>query len=462
MGSRSRKTSISKRNRAPRFVIQEHHARALHWDFRLEHEGVLVSWALPKGLPETPATNHLAVHTEDHPIEYLDFEGDIPKGEYGGGTIRIWDRGTYDLEKWKPREVMVVLHGNRASGRYVLFPTRGDDWMIHRMDPAPADYEPMPGQMPPMLAVAGALPATDEGWSYEFKWDGVRAIVFVDGGRVRALTRNGKDLVASFPELRAIGEFLGSRSAIIDGEIVAFDADGRSDFGRLQQRLHIETKSLVEKRAREVPASYLAFDLLYLEGHLLISQPYDERRRELESLKLEGSSFATPPAFHDTSGTDVLRVARERGLEGVVIKRRQSRYSPNKRSGDWIKVKNIRSQEVVIGGWTDGKGARAGGFGALLLGVQGDRGLTYVGKVGTGFTEATQKEILRRLRPLAKDRSPFATRLAPSAESAAHFVRPKLVGEVRFNEWTRDGLLRQPSWRGLREDKTADEVVRES
>lgn len=334
--------------------------------------------------------------------------------------------------------------------------------MIHRMDPAPSGFEPMPDLMQPMLAIAGALPASDEGWSYEFKWDGVRAIVFVDGGRVRAVSRNGKELTASFPELRSLGEFLGARSAILDGEIVAFDETGRSDFGRLQQRLHVESKSVIAKREREVPAFFLVFDLLYLEGHLLISQPYDERRRQLESLKLEGDSFATPPAFRDRSGTDVFRVARERGFEGVVIKRRQSQYAPGKRSKDWIKVKNIRTQEVVIGGWTEGKGARGGGFGALLLGVPGEHGLSYVGKVGSGFTDATQKEILRHLRPMVRDSSPFVTRLSSAEQSVAHFVRPKLVGEVQFNEWTRDGHLRQPSWRGLRTDKTADEVVRES
>src|SRR5579871_1437045 len=184
----------------PIFVIQEHHARALHWDFRLERDGVLVSWALPKGLPMDPKVNHLAVHVEDHPFDYKDFEGEIPKGEYGAGTVRIWDRGTYETEKWRDNEVMVVLHGTRASGRYVLFPTGkpdGKNWMIHRMDDAPAGYEPMPEAMPPMLATPGTLPRAKPGeWAYEFKWDGFRAIVFVDGGRVRALSRNGNDLVA--------------------------------------------------------------------------------------------------------------------------------------------------------------------------------------------------------------------------------------------------------------------------
>ena len=210
MGSRSR--NRRREPSSPKFVIQEHHARALHWDLRLEHDGVFVSWALPKGLPISPSTNHLAVHTEDHPLQYGGFEGEIPKGEYGGGNVSIWDQGTYELEKWAEKEVMVVLHGVRAQGRYVLFPTGGKNWMIHRMDPAPQGFEPMPKRIAPMLAVLSANPPEPPGWAYEFKWDGVRALVFVDGGRVRATSRNDNDLTATFPELRAIGEFLGSRS----------------------------------------------------------------------------------------------------------------------------------------------------------------------------------------------------------------------------------------------------------
>ena len=249
--TRRRASSGRKRSR-PKFVIQEHHARALHWDFRLERDGVLVSWAIPKGIPTDPATNHLAVHVEDHPLEYGGFHGEIPKGEYGGGTVSIWDRGTYETEKWNDREVMVVLHGRRAKGRYVLFATSGKNWMIHRMDPPATGFEPMPKNVKPMLALAGRLPAESQDWAVEFKWDGVRAVVFVDGGRVRASSRNEKDLTESFPELRAVGEFLGSRSAILDGEIVAFDEGGRPDFGRLQQRLHLTGEHRISTRARQI------------------------------------------------------------------------------------------------------------------------------------------------------------------------------------------------------------------
>ncbi|MCU1489155.1 MAG: polymerase LigD, ligase domain protein, partial [Acidimicrobiaceae bacterium] len=382
----------ARQSTAPTFVIQEHHARALHWDFRLEHEGVLVSWALPKGLPLDPRSNHLAVHTEDHPLDYGSFEGEIPQGEYGGGKVIIWDRGTYQTEKWTEREVKVVLHGKRATGRYVLFPTGGKNWMIHRMDPPPPGFEPVPDKISPMLAESGQLPNKDEGWAYEFKWDGVRAIAFVDGGRVRALSRNDKDLTASFPELRGLGEHLGSRAAVLDGEIVALDPSGRPSFGRLQQRLHLGSASEVARRARDFPANYFAFDLLYLEGRSLLSEPYDERRQLLEGLELSGDSFVTPPTFRDRPGADVLAAAREGGLEGIVAKRKDSPYRPGQRSGEWIKVKNFRTQEVVIGGWTEGKGGRSGSLGALLLGLPGPEGLQYVGKVWTGFDEATRRQ----------------------------------------------------------------------
>jgi len=452
-----------------RFVIQEHHARSLHWDFRLERDGVLVSWALPKGLPVDPKQNHLAVHTEDHPLEYLGFEGEIPAGEYGGGRVTIWDRGTYECEKWSDREVIVVLRGATAAGRYVLFRTdragkgssagRGEQWMIHRMDPAPTDWEPMPALVRPMLCQTGDLPTPDGEWSFEFKWDGVRAIVYVGGGRVRIVSRNDLDVTVSYPELRGLGEALGSRPAVLDGEIIALDADGRPSFGMLQRRMHVSEAARARRLATQVPATYLVFDLLYLDGHRTTGLTYDERRSLLESLDLEGPAWATPPAFPGGPGADVLRAARERGLEGVVAKRRDAPYEPGRRSDRWIKVKNFRTQEVVIGGWTPGRGRRGGTIGALLLGIPSPSGLAYVGKVGTGFTDQTLAELVTRLRPLARKTSPFVGPLPEAQVAGAVWVRPSLVGEVQFGEWTGDGRLRHPSWRGLRPDKAPLEVV---
>jgi bifunctional non-homologous end joining protein LigD len=454
--------SRKQKAKEPTFVIQEHHARALHWDFRLERGGVLVSWALPKGLPVDPKTNHLAVHVEDHPLDYGGFEGVIPKGEYGAGQVTIWDKGTYETEKWRDDEVIVHLHGERSSGRFVLFSTGGNKWMIHRMDPAPADFEAMPTEIAPMLAKMGDVPTDGAKWAYEFKWDGIRAIVYVEGGRVRALTRNAKPLGPTFPELNDIGLHLGSTSAVLDGEIVALDDQGRPNFSALAHRLHLASKAAVDKAARLTPASFFAFDLLYLNGHSLVALPYDERRRLLEALKLQGETFATPISVTGKKAGDVIAVAAERGLEGVVIKRRDSPYESGQRSGDWIKIKSYRAQEVVIGGWTNGKGGLARTLGALLLGIPDGKQLTYVGKVGTGFTRAQREELLGVLAPLARKTSPFDAPLSPSETALAHFVRPSLVGEVSFAEWTPDGHLRQPAWRGIRTDKTAREVVRES
>jgi bifunctional non-homologous end joining protein LigD len=446
------------------FVVQEHHATALHWDFRLERDGVLVSWAVPKGLPLDPDVNHLAVHTEDHPLEYADFEGDIPAGEYGGGAVSIWDRGTYECEKWTDREVKVVLQGERVTGRYVLFKTgaRDRDWMMHRMDPPPSGYTSMPTLIRPMLAVLREeLPRVDDNYSYEFKWDGVRAMVYVDGGRPRVLSRNDRDVTASYPELRLMAESLGSRQVVLDGEIVAIDDNGRPSFEALQARMHVTNTAQVRRLTTQVPATFLAFDVLYLDGRSLIEEPYGERRRVLESLQLSGPSWQTPPQF-DGDGAAILAASKQQGLEGVLAKRRDSRYYPGKRSDLWLKIKNLRTQEVVIGGWKPGEGRRKGAIGSLLIGVPGDDGLDYVGHVGTGFTDTMLRELETLLAPLVRPDPPFASAIPRVHAKDALWVEPRLVGEVAFGEWTKGGILRHPAWRGLRSDKSPADVVRES
>jgi len=453
-----------KRGNDDTFVIQEHHATALHWDFRLERDGVLVSWAVPKGLPRHPGTNHLAVHTEDHPMEYATFEGHIPEGEYGGGKVILWDHGTYECEKWSDREVKVVLHGGRVDGRYVLFKTgdRDRDWMVHRMDPAADGYEPMPSLVRPMLAVArDALPADDGAWGYEFKWDGVRAVVYVDGGRPRVLSRNDRDVTASYPELRAMAESLGSTQVVLDGEIVAMDASGRPSFGALQNRMHVTGAAQVRRLVAQTPVTFLAFDVLYVDGRSLLTAPYAERREVLESLGLSGPSWQTPPYFAG-DGPAILAASQAQGLEGVLAKRLDSPYVPDRRSDAWLKVKNIRTQEVVVGGWKPGEGRRHGLIGSLLVGVPGPDGLDYVGHVGTGFTDKMLRDLEVEMTRLARDHAPFAAEVPRAQAKDARWVSPELVGEVAFTEWTKDGRLRHPAWRGLRPDKSPDEVRRES
>jgi bifunctional non-homologous end joining protein LigD len=310
-----------------------------------------------------------------------------------------------------------------------------------------------------MLAVAGRLPADDENWAFEIKWDGVRAILFVEGGRVRAQSRNDLDVTVSFPELADIGKFLGMTTCVIDGEIVALGEDGRPSFSRLQQRMHVSNQRDAKRRALSDPVTFVAFDLLYIEGHLLLGAPYDDRRAQLETLRLSGETFTTTDSFRGVSGRDILEATARNGLEGVVAKRRDSPYRPGRRHPDWTKVKNFRTQEVVIGGWTDGQGERRDSLGALLLGIPEDGGLRYVGKVGTGFTAAARADLLHALGALTTPDNPFVSGLPAADAGKAHFVRPEIVGEVEFSEWTTAKRLRQPTWRGLRPDKAAGEVV---
>ena len=442
-----------------RFVVQEHHATRLHWDLRLEHDGVAASWAIPNGIPEDPKENRLAVRTEDHPLEYLEFEGDIPKGSYGAGTMRIWDRGTYERHKFDDEKVEVTFHGERLRGRYGLFPLKrrkgeppGKDWMIHRMDPAEdSTREPMPERIAPMLAKAAAgLPPDDDEWAYEIKWDGVRAIAYSEPGRLRFESRNHNDISASYPELRAFNRALSSHRAVLDGEIVAFDEDGKPSFGRLQSRMHVSSESTARRRAKEVPVAYIVFDLLWLDGHSLMELGYEERRTRLQELDLQGPHWQVPDHVVG-SGAAVLEASLVNGLEGVVAKRLDSPYEPGRRSPCWLKVKNVRREDVVVGGWLPGEGRRRDRIGALLVGIAQDGRLRYAGRVGTGFSDAE----LDRLATTFEERedSPFGGE--PQPPRGAVFVQPTRVAEVEYTEWTADGMLRHPSYEGLREEAPA-------
>jgi bifunctional non-homologous end joining protein LigD len=441
------------------FVVQEHHARALHWDVRLERDGVLVSWAVPKGLPLDPARNHLAKHTENHPLDYADFEGEIPAGEYGGGRVTVWDRGRYTTEKWTDDEVKVVLSGSRVSGRYVFFRTSGTDWMVHRMDRPPEGWTPLPTDLAPMLAVAGPVPADSDGWSFEFKWDGIRALAAVEGGRLRLTSRTGRDVTGSYPELAGFAEALGSTPVLLDGEVVALGPAGVPDFGLLQTRMHVARPAQARRLAVSTPVHFFAFDVLHLDGRSLLARPYTERRAALAGLGLVGPA-QVPPAFPG-AGPAVLAAARERGLEGVVGKRADSPYLPGRRSDCWVKTKIVHRQPVVIGGWEPGEGGRAGTIGALLVGVRTGRGLEYAGQVGTGFTEAVLRELAHRLAPLRRPTPPFADPVPRPYARTAVWVEPVLVAEVVHGSWTRDGRLRHPSYQRLRDDLDPADAVRE-
>ncbi len=301
-------------------MVQEHSARRLHWDLRLEHEGVAASWAIPNGIPDDPGQNRKAVHTEDHPLEYLEFEGEIPKGEYGAGTMKIWDRGTYELEKWEAGKVMVRFDGERVRGRYALFRAGKEekDWMIHRIDPPTEERDPFPESVLPMLAKPAPLPASDEGWAAEVQWEGVRAIAYCRPGRIKLRDRNLDDVTAQYPQVRRLSRQLGARDAVLDGVLAAF---------------------------ADYPVTYVIFDLLHLDGRDLTDEPYERRRELLEELGLEGEGWQTPQ--HSLGeARELLAASAERRLAGIVLKRLDSPYVPGKRSGAWLQVKSaVRAEE---------------------------------------------------------------------------------------------------------------------
>ena len=470
------------------FVIQEHHARRLHYDFRLEHDGVLVSWAIPKGVPTDPKQNHLAVQTEDHPLEYGTFEGSIPAGQYGAGEVTIWDSGTYDLEKWRDgKEVIATLHGEKhGSHRYALIQTGGRDgdennWLIHLMKDAseqPARHSKADsrrkvlgtperprakgGKLPvPMLATLGTVGelGDTEDWAFEMKWDGIRAIAEVTASGVRLVSRNGIDLTAAYPDLAQMSDAVDG-DAILDGEIVALNKRGRPDFGLLQKRMNLSKKAEIDAAAMTTPVHFMVFDILEHDGSGVMSQEWTQRRQLLESTVRTLGRVQIPPVF-DGDAAAAMETSRELGLEGVMAKRRDSRYLAGKRGRAWVKVKHHFTQEVVIGGWRPGSGNRAGRVGSLLMGIPSGEGLRFVGRVGTGFSDRDLDALTSKFRALERKSSPFDDLPAVDAKDA-HYIRPNLVGEVEFAEWTPTGKLRQPSWRGWRPDKSAADVVVES
>ncbi|MFC0682218.1 ATP-dependent DNA ligase [Lysobacter korlensis] len=475
------------------FVIQEHHASRLHWDFRLEHEGVLVSWALPRGVPTDPKQNHLAVQTEDHPLEYGTFEGTIPKDEYGGGVVTIWDAGTYELEKWREgREVIATLHGEKhGTHKYALIHTGGRDgrdennWLIHLMktydDPeTPADSRTSDAKrrrvasevqnsakvsastrpIVPMLATLGSDESLDKrvDWAFEMKWDGIRAIVEVNGQDLKLFTRNGNDVTATYPELAEVIDAVGA-PAVLDGEIVALDGRGRPSFGRLQNRMNLTRRPDIERAMRDYPVHLLLFDLLEYDGESLLRTPYDGRRARLVEVVRPSKRVQVPPAFQ--GGLEAaIRSSRELGLEGIMAKDRRSSYVIGRRTSSWVKIKHHSTQEVIVVGWKPGQGRRSDVVGSLLLGIPDGHGLRYVGKVGTGFSDKDLDSITERLRPM--ETAEPAVRDVPRPDARdARWVSPELVAEVEFGEWTHTGRLRQPSWRGWRPDKKPGDVVLE-
>jgi bifunctional non-homologous end joining protein LigD len=324
-----------------------------------------------------------------------------------------------------------------------------------------ARVEP-PADLSPMMATSGSVPADDGGWAYEMKWDGLRALAFVSGGQIRLTSRTARDITFVYPELAGLAAAVGADQTVLDGEIVAFGGGPWPDFEALQQRMNISTAAQARVLAAQVPVTYLAFDVLWLDGRVLLDEPYARRRELLESLGLEGGRWQVPPAFVGESGADIQAVSVQQHLEGIMAKRLSSKYEPGRRTTSWRKIKNVRRQEVVIGGWKPGEGGRAGWIGSLLVGVHDEHGvLVYSGHVGTGFTQQTLRMLGDRLAALRRDTSPFAGTVPPEDARFARWVEPELVAEVAFADWTKSGRLRAPAYKGLRNDKDPAEVIRE-
>lgn len=414
-----------------RFVVHEHHARRLHWDVRLEREGVLVSWAVPKGPPDSPRQNRLAVHTEDHPLEYLDFHGTIPSGEYGAGEMSVWDTGTYRAEKWRDDEVIVVLRGTRLNGRYALIRTEGDQWLMHLMKEQPAPTADIPRGLAPMLATSGDVSALPESeWVFERKWDGFRLIVEIEAGEFRLRSRAGNDVTAQYPQLAELAADLDGHQVVLDGEIIVRDPDGAVNVALL--------------KANPRRAEFVAFDLLYLDGTSLLRKRYRDRRRVLEALAATAPTLRVPPPY-EGSGADAVRQSEQDGAEGVVAKQVDSVYLPGTRSRTWVKQRNWRTRQVVVGGM---RRSRARPFASLLVGIPAEDGLVYAGRVGTGFGDAGMRELATRLHRLERKTSPFVNDMSADERRDAIWVTPKVEGTVRYMDWTETGRLWHPAWLG--------------
>jgi bifunctional non-homologous end joining protein LigD len=444
-------TNTARRGKKPIFVVQRHDARRLHYDFRLERNGALASWAVPKGIPLEPGTRALAVHVEDHPLSYATFEGEIPKVQYGGGSVEIWDHGVYELlEEKQDGQLTVRLEGTHLQGEWSLIPAHLDgkevNWLLIKRTGAGPEGSTQ-GKYSPMLATLGdRVPGGDQ-WLFEVKFDGYRALAYVRHGDCRLMSCNELDLTERFAAVATeIAKATKSPDAVLDGEICRLDSNGRSSFSELQQG--------------SGPLVFYAFDLLELDGEPLVELPLSERKRTLQKL-LDGRNRTVRFSSDFDDGEALLAAASENNLEGIIAKRAASHYLSGKRTRDWLKIKLHNQDEFVVAGYTRGSGRREGTFGALMLAVNDDGELRYVGNVGTGFDDAEIDRLLALLKPLERDSSPFATppKMARVRKGDIQWVEPKLVVQVRYGEWTHDRRLRHPAYLGLREDRDAATVT---
>ncbi|HEX5949785.1 MAG TPA: non-homologous end-joining DNA ligase [Actinomycetota bacterium] len=440
------------------FVIHKHRATRLHYDVRLERAGALPSWAVPRGLPTQPGDRRLAVRTEDHPLEYGSFQGTIPEGHYGAGEVRIFDDGWYEPLEWTDTKVTFRLHGRRYPGLEYHFVKTRTDWLAFLGSKQTEPLIAGPPSFAPMLAEGGWRAFDDDRWWFEPKFDGIRSTTYMATDATRLVTRRGRDVSAQYPELHMVHELVNQVNAVIDAEIVAFDEDGRNSFEALQQRMNLANEREIKRAAQKVPVAMVAFDLLWLDGSDVTGLSLEERRDLLVSVVEEDERLQLITHV-EGSGKAFAKTAKSLRLEGVVAKRKGSRYLPGRRSPDWRKIKLTNTQDCVILGWTPGQGGRAGSFGALLVGAYDDGELLWVGQVGTGFTGAMLDRLMEALEPLVRP-TPAVAEL--KGVKGATFVEPSLVCEVEYLEITKSTRkMRAPSFKGLRDDKAPEDCVLE-
>ena len=452
------------------FMIHQHHARRLHFDLRLEFMNgktpVLVSWAVPKNLPLKTGKPHLAVHVEDHPFDYGLFSGTIPAGNYGAGEVRIFDSGTYEVLEQEPGKLTIHLHGERMQGVWHLFQTKkGEekDWLVRLRQLERPDPDPLP-PLDPMKATLIDEPFDDDKWIFEPKWDGVRTLAICNIDKTLLMSRNHNDVTATYPEFERLHDRLVCIDAIVDGEIVAM-SKGRPSFERLQSRINLQNPRDVQRVMKQIPATFIAFDLLYLDGKSLLKLPVEERKELLDELVVPSENVQVS-TYVQGQGVALYDAAFEQKLEGIIAKKMGCPYRPGRRGREWLKVKTVHDAELVIGGWSRGEGSRSTSFGALLVGAYEGDELRFVGAVGTGFSQKTLEMLVPQLQELETDELPFVIdpRKTPSTGFGKpvrdpHWVRPELVAKVEFRELTSTGKLRAPSFKGLDPSKAPRECL---
>jgi DNA ligase D-like protein (predicted ligase)/DNA ligase D-like protein (predicted 3'-phosphoesterase) len=428
------------------FVVHRHHASHLHYDLRLEKDGVLKSWAVPRGLPPAPGVKRLAVQTEDHPMEYLVFDGKIPKGQYGGGDMWIYATGKYQITKDKKDGFYFRLNSKEVNGEYRIYKIKEKEWLFERVDTPQIDY--LHDAIEPMLSENVEKPPKGDNYIYEVKWDGIRALISVEDGKVRIRTRNHKDITQQFPELTAGDKAFRATNGLFDGEIVCLNSTGHPEFRKVINRMSSNGEALIQKLSKSNPAYCYVFDCLYLDGRSLINDPLLKRKEWLKDSIRTDSNYRVSEFVED--GESLFAAAREHGLEGIMAKRKDSKYLPGRRNDLWVKVKVRQSAECVVIGYTPGKGNRGLTFGALHIADRVGNDLHYRGKVGTGFDDSMMKEISNELKKIPKSKKLIKTKVLD--ENVTTWIEPRLVIEISYSQLTPDKMYREPVFLKLRLD----------